>query len=64
MNNDNDLNLHSIIGIDLTKTKPLTDDQVFHDKFSMVSFHVASFICSSVHANLPVFSMTSTIVKS
>ena len=33
------------------------------NKFSMTSFHVASSICSSVRATLPIFSMTSALVE-
>jgi hypothetical protein len=33
-------------------------------KFSMTSFYVTSFICSSVHATLTICSMTSALVRS
>ena len=32
-------------------------------KFSMTSFYVTSFICSSVRATLTIFSMTSALVQ-
>ena len=32
-------------------------------KFSMTIFYVASFICSSVRATLPIFFMTSALVE-
>ena len=41
-----------------THIKPVTDEQVFYDKFLC-----DNFICSSVRATLTIFSMTSALVQ-